>query len=94
MSQNCVITRKKFISLTGLALLGASAGGIQFLNRGKVRIRPLLGRKYSESFLKLCERGRFRTAHEAIKSVRDQVTEFEIVLEEKNSPRAHRDKIS
>lgn len=81
MGQNCVITRKKFISLTGLALLGASAGGIQFLQRGKVRIKPIAGKKYSQSFLKLCERGRFRTAQEAIKSVRDQVTEFEVVVE-------------
>ena len=75
------ITRKKFIGITGLAALGVSFGGFQLLNRGKIKIQPIRGKKYSESFLKLCERGRFRTAQEAIRSIRDQVTEFEIVLE-------------
>ena len=81
MNRNCVITRKKFIGITALTTLGASFGGLQLLNRRKVRLQPIAGKKYSESFLKLCERARFGTAQEAIKSVRDQITEFEIFLE-------------
>ena len=70
------------MGLISLAFLGVSVGGFELFKRNKVRIQPVAGKKYSESFLKLCERARFRTAQEAIKSVRDQVTEFEIVLEE------------
>ncbi|MBX7157006.1 MAG: hypothetical protein K1X66_01275 [Verrucomicrobiae bacterium] len=81
MNLNDAITRKKFIGLTSLALLGASASGVKFLNRGKICIKPIPGKKYSPSFLKLCERARFHTVQEAIKSVRDQVTEFEVVSE-------------
>lgn len=80
------ITRKRFLGVTILASTGtfiASSPILTFLNRGKYRIQPITGKKYSPSFLKLCERARFSTAQEAIKSIRDRITEFEVVLEEK-----------
>lgn len=79
------ISRKKFLGITSLTLVGTFIASSPFLSldRGKYRIKPIAGKKYSPSFLKLCERGRFRTAQEAIKSIRDRVTKFEVVLESK-----------
>ena len=81
MGQGCVITRKKFIGVTGLTALGASFGGVQLLKRGKVRIQPMTGKKYSPSFLAFCERARFHSVKEAVKCVKDQTSEFQVVVE-------------
>ena len=81
MSQNCVITRKKFIGLMGLAFLGSLTvfqaaqqilGKRISFRKGNIRIRPANPQFASNSFKKFCQRARFRTLEEAVKSVRNR----------------------
>jgi hypothetical protein len=78
------ISRKEFLSVTGLALAGTftiSSPFLSFLNKGKYRIQPIAGKKYSPSFLAFCERARFHSVKEAVKCVKDQTSEFQVVVE-------------
>lgn len=78
------ISRKKFLGVTGLAITGTFIGTFPFLallNKGKYRIQPISGKKYSPSFLAFCERARFHSVKEAVKCVKDQTSEFEVVVE-------------
>ena len=78
------ISRKKFLGITSLAISGsfmAISPFLAFLNKGKYCIKPIEGRKYSPSFLAFCERARFHSVKEAVKCVKDQTSEFQIVVE-------------
>lgn len=67
--------------MVGLTALGAGLGGFHMLQRGKIRIAPLEGKKYSPSFLAFCERARFQSVKEAVKSVKDQTSPFQVIVE-------------
>ena len=83
------MTRKQFLKLSA-AVGGVIALPTGFINlvRGRssgananqfsFRIRPLPNRNYSESFLRLCQRARFRSVTQALASVRSRDLEFEI----------------
>ena len=78
------ISRKKFLGVASLGLAGTfiiSSPFLSFLNKGKYRIKPIAGKKYSPSFLAFCKRARFYSVKEAVKSVKDQTSEFQVVVE-------------
>lgn len=68
--------------MVGLTALGAGLGGFHMLQRGKIRIAPLEGKKYSPSFLELCQTKNFKTIQEAVRSVKDRTICYELVYEE------------
>jgi hypothetical protein len=82
------LSRKSFLKLTALTLGGVSLPLAFFRlpqrnNRTGdglclFRIRPLPGRNYSPSFIRLCQRARFRNLNHALSCVRTRDIEFEI----------------
>ena len=76
-----LITRKKFIGMTGAAALGVSLGSFQFFQHGKIQIKPITGEKYSPSFLRLCQNKKFRTVQDAMRSVKDRKISYELVYD-------------
>lgn len=78
------IKRRKFLKISGLALSGAliiTAPFLTHFKRGKYRISPIEGKKYSPSFLAFCERARFHSVKEAVKCVKDPTSEFQVMVE-------------
>lgn len=75
------LTRKQFLGITCVTALGAGLGGLQFFRRSQIRIKPIKGKKYSPSFLAFCKRARFHSVKEAVKCVKDQTSEFQVVVE-------------
>lgn len=78
------IDRRKFLKVSSLALTGTVMAATPFLShlqKGKYRIQPIAGKKYSPSFLAFCERARFHSVKEAVKCVKDQTSEFQVIVE-------------
>ncbi len=84
------MTRKQFLRLSAV-VAGVIALPVAITNVFRVRslassgnqsccyrIRPLTGGDYSTSFVRLCQRSRFRTVAAAVASVRAQSVEFEV----------------
>lgn len=84
-----MITRKQFLKAAApSAAVAATAPGLTFLSAKQrrsgtvvIRIRPIAGKSYSPSFLRLCKRGRFRSVREAMKRVKDRSVEYLLLAE-------------
>jgi len=74
------ISRKRFLKLFGLSSATMMAFPFFRLSRkhspkkpaGPIRIRPLAGRHYSPSFVRFCQRARFKSARQALAHVKDR----------------------
>ncbi len=75
-------SRRKFVS-SGLIAGGAIAAGLgwqarQRSIRGSIRLLPVEGVVYSESFTRFMKRARFDSARDAIASIRDRSLQVRI----------------
>ena len=49
-----------------IAVLQIASHRVYAEKKSVIRVRPIAGKKYSPSFLRLCKRARFGSAHEAV----------------------------
>jgi hypothetical protein len=81
-----ILSRKQFLKLLATASSASMLplGFLKFGNAQKAagsdyfRIRPVLGGVYASSFIRLCQRARFKSFAQAVKCVRDRNVEFEV----------------
>jgi hypothetical protein len=71
------ISRRKFVTSSGVLIAGVAALSYNLTprrsnNRGMIRLLPVEGVNYSESFSRFMERARFNSARDAIASIRDR----------------------
>lgn len=78
------MNRRKFVTI-GLGAVGVSlVGGLVETNvirvsRGMIRLHPVDGVAYSESFIRFMERAKFDSVRDAIASIRDRSVPVRIV---------------
>lgn len=70
------ISRRKFVISSGVLIAGVAALGYNLVprrstNRGMIRLLPVEGVTYSESFTRFMERAKFDSVRDAIASIRD-----------------------
>jgi hypothetical protein len=71
------ISRRRFTAAAGLLAVGGLVGG-HFLasrgnnRRGLIRLLPVEGVAYTQSFLRFMERARFDSVRDALSSIRDR----------------------
>jgi len=83
------ISRKSFLKVLGWASAAAAFRVPAALRKSApkqssatvLRIHPIPGKAYSPSFLRFCERARFRSAHEAVVRVKDRRIEYWLAAE-------------
>lgn len=74
------ISRRKFVASAGVLAVGLTAIGYRqnqhsmpaANSRGMIRLLPVEGVVYSESFTRFMERAKFNSARDAIASIRDR----------------------
>lgn len=71
------LSRRRFTAAAGLLALVGAAGGPALLSkrsdkRGLIRLRPVEGVIYPESFVRFMERARFDSVRDALSSIRDR----------------------
>jgi hypothetical protein len=77
MSIMQALSRRQFTAVTGLlAFVGATGGHVLFSKRaekrGLIRLFPVEGVAYPESFVRFMERARFNSVRDALSSIRDR----------------------
>ncbi len=77
--------RRKFFAASAAVVMTAGAGVTVHTTlsprRGLIRLAPVEGVAYSESFTRFMKRARFDSVRDAIASVRDASTPFRVVHE-------------
>lgn len=77
--------RRKFVTTVAMAA-GAACAGLHWHaarapHCGKIRLLPVDGIHYTESFLRFVHRARFDSVHDAISSIRDRSLPIHLVYE-------------
>lgn len=86
------MNRRRFLG-TGALLVGATAtsssGQSATMNRGCIRLLPVEGVTYSDSFLRFIDRARFDSIRDALHSIRDRSIPVRIAHIAAIEPPAH-----
>lgn len=88
-----VISRRKFVTSSALAV-GAATIGYGLVSRGNphrgaIRLLPVEGVAYTESFTRFMNRAKFDSVRDAIASIRDRSVPVRVVHMKANVPTDH-----
>ncbi len=83
------MTRKKFLKVAGVGAAAAATAPMfkvisqrdSSTRKTLVRIRPIVGKHYSPSFLRFCQRTRFQSVQEAVSKIKDRSIGCRLIME-------------